>query len=81
MAEFEQTRNVHEQAYIEELKKNQERDFARNWVNSSVFLFYLQVFCVLAFLLGGCYSLYKHRYEGKPKVEVPSSTQYTPQYK
>ena len=77
----EQTRNVHEQAYLEELKKNQERDFSRNWVNSSVFLFYLQVFCVVAFLLGGCYSLYKHRYEGKPDVPVQSSTQYTPQYK
>ncbi|HYE55720.1 MAG TPA: hypothetical protein VD996_12785 [Chitinophagaceae bacterium] len=77
----EYTRNVHEQAYIEELKKKEERDFARNWVNSSVFLFYLQVFCIVAFVLGGCYSLYKHRYPGKPNVEVPANTQYTPQYK
>ncbi len=75
------SRNVHEQAYVEELKKNQERDFTRNWVNSSVFLFYLQVFCLVAFLLGGCYSLYKHRYKGKPEVEVPTNTHYTPQYK
>lgn len=77
----DQTRNVHEQAYVEELKKNQERDFTRNWVNSSVFLFYLQVFCVVAFLLGGCYGLYQHRYRGKPEVQVPGNTQYTPQYK
>lgn len=58
-----------------------DKDFKRNWVNSSVFLFYLQVFCVAAFVLGGCYSLYKHRYKGKPEVEVPANTQYTPQYK
>ena len=74
-------RNVHEQEYLEELKRKQERDFTRNWVNSSVFLFYLQVFCLTAFILGGCYSLYKHRYKGKPEVEVPTSTHYTPQYK
>ena len=77
----EQIRNVHEQAYVEELKKKQERDFARSWVNSSVFLFYLQVCCVLAFVIGGSYGLYKHRYKGKPEVNIQSSTQYTPQYK
>lgn len=77
----ETTRNVHEQSYLEELKKNQDRDFARSWVNSSVFLFYLQVFCVVAFLVGGSYGLYKHRYKGKPSVNVPANTQYTPQYK
>jgi hypothetical protein len=62
-------------------KDYRDKDFKRNWVNSSVFLFYLQVFCVVAFLLGGCYSLYKHRYKGKPEVEVPGNTLYTPQYK
>jgi hypothetical protein len=50
-------------------------------VNSSVFLFYLQVFCMVAFLLGGCYGLYTHHYKGKPEVNVPSNTLYTPQYK
>jgi len=74
-------RNEHEQEYLQLLKRNQERDFSRNWVNSSVFLFYLQVFCVVAFLLGGCYGLYKHRYQGKPEVNVPSNTLYEPQYK
>ena len=67
---------------MEQLEKDpRDKDFKRSWVNSSVFLFYLQVFCILAFVLGGCYSLYTHHYKGKPKVEVPANTQYTPQYK
>jgi len=74
-------RNEHEQEYLELLKRNQERDFSRNWVNSSVFLFYLQVFCIVAFVFGGCYGLYAHRYKGKPEVNVPSNTLYEPQYK
>jgi hypothetical protein len=60
---------------------NKKKDFAHNWVDSSVFLFYLQVFCILAFLLGGCYKLYEHRYHGKPDVKVPESTLYDPKYK
>ena len=59
----------------------QEKDFKYSWVNSSVFLFYLQVFCIVAFTLGGCYSLYKHRYQGKSEVNVPDNTLYTPKYK
>jgi hypothetical protein len=35
----------------------------------------------LAFVLGGCYNLYSHRYMGKPEVNVPSSTLYNPTYK
>ena len=62
-------------------KDYREKDFTYSWVNSSVFLFYLQVFCIVAFLLGGCYSLYRHRYEGKPRVAVPENTLYTPKYK
>jgi hypothetical protein len=57
------------------------RDIAYSWVHSSVFLFYLQVLCTVAILLGACYALYVHRYKGKPEVEVPSNTLYTPQYK
>lgn len=64
-----------------EVKDPLEKDFAHNWVNSSVFLFYLQVFCLVAFTIGGCYSLYTHRYKGKPTVEVPDNTLYTPKYK
>lgn len=61
--------------------EEQNKDIASNWVNSSVFLFYLKVFCILSFVLGGCYNLYKHRYKGKPDVVVPESSLYTPKYK
>ncbi|HEY6503127.1 MAG TPA: hypothetical protein VIZ28_04060 [Chitinophagaceae bacterium] len=66
--------------YQQELQKVQDRDFTHNWVSSSGFLFYLQVFCILAFVLGGCYMLYTKRFE-KPEVKVQESTLYTPQYK
>jgi hypothetical protein len=62
-------------------KDYREKDFAHNWVHSSVFLFYLQIFCIIAFVLGGCYGLYTMRYKGKPKVEVPENTLYNPKYK
>lgn len=64
-----------------EIKNPRLKDFAYNWVNSSVFLFYLEVFCIVAFLLGATYGLYTHRYKGKPDVNVPANTLYTPQYK
>jgi hypothetical protein len=60
---------------------NKHKDFAHNWVSSSRFLFYCQVFIVVAFILGGCYSMYTHRYKGKPEVSVPENTQYNPTYK
>ena len=62
-------------------KDYREKDFAHNWVNSSVFLFYLQVFCIVAFIIGGSVALYSYRYKGKPKVEVPENTLYNPKYK
>jgi hypothetical protein len=58
-----------------------EKDLASNWVSSSKFLFYLHVFCILAFVLGGCYRLYDQRYKGKPDVEVQGSSQFKPDYK
>lgn len=64
-----------------ETTETSEKDITTNWVSSSRFLFYLQVFCILAFVLGGCYKLYNHRYGGKPDVEVQKSSQYTPEYK
>jgi hypothetical protein len=70
---------MHEE--IEEHKNPQLRDIAYNWVDSSVFLFYLEVFCIIAMLLGGSYGLYAHRYKGKPTVEIPANTLYTPEYK
>lgn len=70
--------HIHEQVQDKDYR---EKDIAHSWVNSSVFLFYLQVFCVVAFVFGGCYSLYTHHYKGKPQVEVPENTLYTPKYK
>jgi len=57
------------------------KDITYSWVDSSVFLFYLEVFCIVAFLVGASYGLYAHRYKGKPEVEVPGNTLYTPEYK
>ncbi len=59
----------------------QEKDFNHNWVNSSVFLFYLQVFILIAFTFGCAFSLYNKGYKGKPEVKIQSSSEYTPQYK
>jgi len=64
-----------------ELKDPKLKDFANSWVDSSVFLFYLQVFVVIALVVGGSYGLWANRYKGKPNVVVPSNTLYTPQYK
>lgn len=58
-----------------------EKDVTHNWVNASRFLFYVHVWCIVAFLLSGCYTLYTHRYKGKPEVEISPSTLYMPQYK
>ena len=70
----------HNNEYEKELQKVQDRDFTHNWVSSSAFLFYLQVACIVAFVLGGCYMLYTKRYE-KQNVPVQESTLYNPKYK
>ncbi len=72
-----------QQEYHEELEKVQDRDFTHNWVSSSAFLFYLSVFCMLAFVLGTCGKLYTQRYDNQ-KIEditIQESTKYTPEYK
>ncbi len=66
--------------YIDE-KDYREKDFGYNWVHSSSFLFYLQVLLIVALVIGGSYSLFKHRYKGRPDVTVPDNTLYTPKYK
>ncbi|TKK70156.1 hypothetical protein FC093_05230 [Ilyomonas limi] len=66
---------------IEDLEEKKEKDFRYDWVSSSRFLFYVVVFCMVAWLLGGCYKLYQERWKGKPDVEVPGNTLYTPEYK
>ena len=65
----------------EEIQEHKEKDLGFNWVLSSRFLFYVNLFCILAFILGGCYKLYTKSYKGKPDVEVPDNTLYTPKYK
>jgi hypothetical protein len=69
-----------QEEYQEELQKVQDKDFTHNWVSSSAFIFYLSVFCLVAFVFGSCYRLYIERYE-KLDVTVQESTQYTPKYK
>ena len=68
------------QEYQQELQKIQDKDFTHNWVSSSAFLFYLQVACMVAFVLGGCLMLYTKHFD-KPTVKVQESTLYKPQYK
>lgn len=72
-----------QQEYREELEKVQDRDFTHNWVSSSAFLFYLSVFCLVAFMLGTCGKLYTQRYDKQKlqKVHVQESSKYTPEYK
>lgn len=70
-----------QQEYQEELEKVQDQDFTHNWVSSSAFLFYLSVFCMVAFLVGASFKLFQNKYTGQPDVSVPESTKYTPVYK
>lgn len=67
--------------HAHEIENPLEKDFKHSWVNSSTFIFYLSVFCLLAFVAGCSFGIFDHRYKGKPKVAVPESTQYTPKYK
>ena len=67
--------------YQEEIQEHKEKDVRFNWVLSSRFFFYVNLFCILAFILGGCYKLYTKSYDGKPDLEVPDNTLYTPKYK
>jgi len=67
--------------YQQEIQEHKEKDLGFNWVLSSRFLYYVAVFCMLSFMLGACYKLYTKSYAGKPDVEVPDNTLYTPKYK
>jgi len=73
--------HAHEHEHELDIPDNSKKDFAWSWVTSSRFLFYMQVFGMVAFLIGASYGLYKHTYKGKPKVVVPENTLYTPKYK
>ncbi len=73
------------QEYQQELEKIQDKDFTHSWVSSSGFLFYLQVACLVAFILGGCFMLYTKRFNkegnGTSSAPVQESSLYTPKYK
>ena len=69
----------HTEDFQQELQKVQDRDFTHSWVSSSAYLFYLQIACFIALVLGGCYMLSTKRFE-KPEVKVQNSTLYTPKY-
>jgi uncharacterized protein YbbK (DUF523 family) len=60
---------------------NKEQDVTHNWVSTSRFIWYCQIFAVVAIILSACVAQYQHRYKGKPKVEVPENTLYNPTYK
>ena len=64
-----------------EFIETKQKDFAYSWVSSSRFLFYVNVLILVALFVGGCYALWEHRYAGKPEVEVPGNTLYSPVYK
>ena len=73
---------LHQQEYHEELEKIQDRDFTHNWVSSSAFIFYLSVFCLLAFSFGSCFKLYTKGYDrSRYDVTAPDNTKYVPAYK
>jgi hypothetical protein len=76
------TMDYRQAEYHEELQKVQDRDFTHNWVSSSAFIFYLSVFCFLAFSFGSCFKLYTKRFENSApqNVQVQESTLYTPKY-
>ncbi len=57
-----------------------EKDLSKNWVNSSRFLFYVTVLCLLAFVIGCSAQLYNHRWKGIGAPNVPESTKYNPTY-
>ncbi|HMW66600.1 MAG TPA: hypothetical protein PK695_10325 [Chitinophagaceae bacterium] len=66
--------------YQKELKKVQDTDFTHSWVSSSGFLFYLQMTCMVAFLVGASFMLFTKRFH-KINPPVQESTLYTPKYK
>jgi len=68
--------NNHETELVESSK-----DFTKNWVNSSKFIFYLSLFCIISLIFGSCFRLYQHSYKGHPDVEIQGSSKFTPEYK
>ena len=67
--------------YAKELEELKNEDIAYNKVSTAKFIFYLQMAGGTLLFLMMCFILWTKRYEGKPKVDVQSSTLYTPVYK
>ncbi len=76
--------NLHLQHKIVNMSENirpiDDKDLAKSWVISSRFIFYVSVFCLLAFVASCSFRLWQQRWTGKPKVNVPESTTYNPSY-
>lgn len=66
---------------VEHIDENAAKDFTRDWVKSSRFLFYLTIFSFLMFVFSCSFRVYKQGYKGKPDIEIQGSTKYTPEYK
>lgn len=64
----------------EQIKPIDDNDLSKNWVNSSRFIFYVSVFCLLAFVVGCSARLYNQRYKGNGDPKIPESTKYNPTY-
>ncbi len=64
----------------EQIKPIDDKDLSKNWVSSSRFIFYVSVFCLLAFVFGCSYRLYQQRWKGTGNPAVPESTKYNPSY-
>jgi hypothetical protein len=64
----------------QQIRPIDDKDLSKNWVNSSRFLFFTSVFCLLAFVFGCSYRLYNQRWKGTGEPVVPESTQYNPTY-
>lgn len=76
----QETEQLKEQYYREDLEKIDRNDLKKSWVSSSPYIFYLSVACIVLMTWGGCYKLYTKRFE-KPQVSVQESTLYKPVYK
>jgi len=68
-------------SYAKELEGLKNQDIAYNKVGTAKFIFYLNLVGSILFFLTVCFILWTKRYEGKPNVDVQSSTLYTPVYK
>ncbi|MBS1763009.1 MAG: hypothetical protein JSR00_09045 [Bacteroidetes bacterium] len=64
-----------------EIIETKHKDVRYSWVSTSRFIWACQLVLMIAFIIGGSYALYKHRYKGKPEVDVPTNTLYSPKYK